>query len=276
MRRENRKSTHSKSITDKIIIYSIIGIVILTIVLMGLLIYSKSLRDDVKNGTMTLEQMTDIANKEKEKIESVSMEIGKSIEEVEKEKVKEKGKEIKNDNEKNKVDSNVNVEKKNITPVVNKTENTNTVKSKKEETKKVKDKKELIFSNPVDGEIIKDFAKDNLVYSETLKEWITHLGIDIKVGQTTMVKAAEAGTVKKIKNDPRYGLTVIIEHENGFQTVYSNLLTAEFVVENEKVEKGQSLGTVGNTASFESADESHLHFEMKKDGVNVDPKIYIK
>ena len=272
MRRENRKSTHSKSITDKIIIYSIIGIVILTIVLMGLLIYSKSLRDDVKNGTMTLEQMTDIANKEKEKIESVSMEIGKSIEEVEKEKVKE----IKNDNEKNKVDSNVNVEKKNITPVVNKTENTNTVKSKKEETKKVKDKKELIFSNPVDGEIIKDFAKDNLVYSETLKEWITHLGIDIKVGQTTMVKAAEAGTVKKIKNDPRYGLTVIIEHENGFQTVYSNLLTAEFVVENEKVEKGQSLGTVGNTASFESADESHLHFEMKKDGVNVDPKIYIK
>ena len=276
MRRKNRKSTHSKSISDKIIIYSIMGIVILTVVLMGLLIYSKSLRDDVRNGTMTLEQMTDIANKEKEKTESASTEIGKSIEEVEKEKVKEEDKKIKNDNEKNKVDSNANVEKKNVTPVVNKTKNTNTSKLNKQESKKVEDKNELIFSKPVDGEIIKDFAKDNLVYSETLKEWITHLGIDIRSEQTTMVKAVEAGTVKKIKNDPRYGLTVIVEHKNGYQTIYSNLLTAEFVVENEKIEKGQSIGTVGNTASFESSDESHLHFEMKKDGVNVDPKIYIK
>ena len=48
------------------------------------------------------------------------------------------------------------------------------------------------------------------MYSETLKEWITHLGIDIKAEKATVVKAAEAGTVKSIKNDPRYGLTVII------------------------------------------------------------------
>ena len=98
-----------------------------------------------------------------------------------------------------------------------------------------------------------------MIYSETLKEWVTHLGIDIKADKTTVVKAAEAGTVKSIKNDPRYGLTIVIDHGDGMQTVYANLLTSEFVVEGEKVEKGQSIGTVGNTAVFEIADEPHLH-----------------
>ena len=59
-------------------------------------------------------------------------------------------------------------------------------------------------------------------------------------------------------------------------TVYSNLLTSEFVVEGEKVEKGQSLGTVGNTATFEIADEPHLHFEIQKAGEAIDPSNYIE
>ena len=143
---------------------------------------------------------------------------------------------------------------------------------------KVQEKKEveLSFSMPVDGEIIKEYAKDKLVYSDTLKEWITHSGIDIKAEKTTIVKASESGTIKSIKNDPRYGLTIVIEHSAGFSTIYSNLLTAEFVVVGEKVEKGQTIGTVGNTATFEIADEPHLHFEILKDNVQIDPNMYIK
>ena len=90
------------------------------------------------------------------------------------------------------------------------------------------------------------------------------------------MKSAETGTIKSIKNDPRYGLTIVIDHANGFQTIYSNLLTSEFVVEGEKVEKGQSIGTVGNTAVFEIVDEPHLHFEILKNGIQEDPSIYIK
>ena len=137
-------------------------------------------------------------------------------------------------------------------------------------------KKELNFERPVEGEIVKEYAKDNLLYSETLQEWVTHMGIDIKANKTTVVKSSEAGTVKSIKNDPRYGLTIVIEHDDNFQTIYSNLLTSEFVVEGEKVEKEQSIGKVGNTAVFEIADEPHLHFEILKDSLPVDPTIYIK
>ena len=136
--------------------------------------------------------------------------------------------------------------------------------------------KELEFQAPVAGEIIKDFAIDNLIYSTTLEEWTTHSGIDIKADKTSVVAAAETGTVESIKNDPRFGLTIIISHENGFKTIYSNLLTTEFVSENEVVEKGQTIATVGETASFEVADESHLHFEIYKDGTPVNPTIYLK
>lgn len=135
---------------------------------------------------------------------------------------------------------------------------------------------ELVFKFPVEGEIIREYAKDKLVYSNTLGEWITHPGIDIKADKTTIVKSAAPGTVKSIKNDPRYGLTVVVEHIDGYNTVYSNLLTAEFVSVGENLSAGQTIGTVGNTASFEILDEPHLHFEILKDGEQIDPNMYLK
>ena len=132
------------------------------------------------------------------------------------------------------------------------------------------------FIFPVEGEVIKEFAKDNLIYSETLEEWITHPGIDIKADRTTIVKSVADGTVKSIKNDPRYGLTVTIEHADGYTSVYSSLLTAEFVKEGEKVTQGQTIGTVGNSAVFEVTEDNHLHFELLKDGSNINPEIYLK
>ena len=137
-------------------------------------------------------------------------------------------------------------------------------------------KDELSFCAPVSGEIIKDFAIDTLIYSNTLEEWTTHSGIDIKADKTTIVVASEKGTVESIKTDPRYGLTITISHSNGFKTIYSNLLTTEFVSEGETIEKGQTIATVGESSSFEIADEPHLHFEMYKYGNQVNPTIYLK
>ena len=162
--------------------------------------------------------------------------------------------------------------------------NTNVVESQEEQNKLVEttptnaepEKKELEFIKPVEGEISREFAKDTLVYSETLKEWVTHFGVDIKADKTTVVKAAEDGEVSAIKTDPRYGITVIINHSDGFETRYANLLTSEYVTVGEKVSKGQTIGTVGNTAAFEIADDYHLHFEMLKDNEYVSPTLYIK
>ena len=157
----------------------------------------------------------------------------------------------------------------------NKTKEEKPVENKQEETKQ-EEVKDLSFVKPADGEIVKDYSKDNLVYSSTLEEWTTHLGIDIAMQKTDVVKAVADGKVKSIKNDPRYGLTVVIEHQNGFESIYSSLLTAEFITVGEEIKQGSTIATVGNTATFEIADTTHLHFEMKKDGKNVDPNIYMK
>lgn len=132
------------------------------------------------------------------------------------------------------------------------------------------------FIMPVDnGVIMREYAKESLLFSQTLDEWVTHLGIDIQADKTAVVKASAPGTVTAIKNDPRYGLTVVIEHTKGFKTVYSNLLTAEYVSIGQTVESGQTLGTVGNTATFEILDEYHLHFEILENEENVDPNAYL-
>ena len=154
------------------------------------------------------------------------------------------------------------------------TSNTNTTNTTEQE--KEVEEKEVKFNAPIKGEIIREFAPDSLVYSNTLEEWITHSGIDIKADKTSAVTSAADGEVESIKNDPRYGLTVIVNHDGGYQTVYANLLTAEFVVEGEKIEAGQTIGTVGNTATFEISDDYHLHFELLKNGEYLNPTSHME
>lgn len=306
--RRNSRNKVNEDIGNKIIKYASIGVAVLTVIVIALLIYSESLDKEVKEGSLSREQLTNIVNKTTENTistegtETASTEMGKSVNEAksELENITNQTGNTTNSvaNTTNTITNNIRNSTKTNTSNINsnQTNNTkqnntlttatkeskenkveeNTEKQNNNEVKQTNANKELNFIKPVEGDIVKDFAKDNLLYSETLQEWTVHTGVDIKADKTTVVKSAEAGTVKSIKNDPRYGLTIVIEHENNFQTVYSNLLTSEFVVEGEKVEKEQSLGTVGNTAVFESAEEPHLHFEILKDNVQVDPSIYLK
>ena len=285
MRRETRNN-NNEEMNSKIIKYSAIGVAILAFIVISLFAFIKNLNAEVQEGTLTSEQITNILNNgtSGNSTTSASSGIGKNVNEAEQDlKDKENVIEESDDEiETNAEDENEILTTNNIkaVPSTNTTrvEKTNATESKEEkiETKKEENQVELKFEKPVEGEIVREFAVEGLIYSETLKEWTTHTGIDIKANKTSVVKSAESGTVKSIKNDPRYGLTIIIEHENGFKTVYANLLSSEFVVEGEKVKKGQSLGTVGNTAAFEVADEPHLHFEILKDSIAVDPNIYLK
>lgn len=272
MRRENRRpNLQGKKSIDKIILYAGMGVAVLAMIVFALFMYSKSLSEDAQNSTMSLEQMANMANNNAGNTESASTEIGKSVEEAENE-----IKNTTNNTNTSNTTNNTNAVKNTTNTNANQSTNKANVTTNAKPTKTEEPKREISFEKPVEGEMVREYAKDNLIYSATLEEWTTHLGMDIKAEKTTVVKSAEAGTVKSIKNDPRFGLTVVIEHEDNFQTVYSNLLTAEFVVEGEKIEKGQSIGTVGNTAVFEIADEPHLHFEIWKDSLPVDPSIYLK
>ena len=264
MRRQNRRPFSDEKETNKIIYLSISILVIAVLAFtITFIIYSNYLNKDTKIAEFKTTTIKELEELNKENSSQASSSIGKNVNEVE----KETSNETKNEVTRIAINT-TNMEKEDVATTAKPTE----VKEEKKE-EKVPDP---VFTKPVEGEIVTEFASDKLVYSNTLQEWVTHNGIDIKADKTTVVKASEEGTVKSIKNDPRYGITVVIEHLNGYSSVYSNLLTAEFVKEKEKVKKEQTIGTVGNTATFEIADEAHLHFEILKNNEYVDPSQYIK
>ena len=261
MRRENRKKAKGNSNTTVLVTGGILLLAIATFVI-TFIVYSNKLDNDLYSfDSDYLAQYTNTIGNENiinnDKQIAASSSIGKTVEESEKE--------INN----NTITSNNTIKSSN-------TSKTTSKKSSNTASNKEKVEKDPIFARPIEGEVLKEYAKDSLVYSETLKEWTTHLGIDIKAERASVVKAAADGTVKYIKNDPRYGLTIIMEHSNGFETRYCNLLTTEFVSEGEEVKKGQTIGTVGDSAIYEIVDECHLHFEILKNNENINPFEYIK
>ncbi|MFZ5986994.1 MAG: peptidoglycan DD-metalloendopeptidase family protein [Bacillota bacterium] len=131
------------------------------------------------------------------------------------------------------------------------------------------------FIMPVFGEISFEYADDKLVYSKTLDEWRAHSGVDLRADRGTPVKVVADGVVTEIKNDPRLGVMIVVEHSNGIKTVYANLASGDMVTPNQKVKQGEVIGSVGNTASFESAEPAHLHFEVLKNNEPQDPGDYL-
>ena len=270
---------HFKENEEKITLWMIIGgIIIIGILLASLIVYLLNINSSNVNEEYNVGKEIILHNDEAdEQFEDVTSEIGKSVNEAMEN--LNKNSNTQNTNVNNTNTQNENVAKVTEAPKEETAEkNTKTEKQEKVETsakaeKEVKEeeKKTEQFISPVKGEVIREFAPDSLVYSETLKEWITHNGVDLKADKGSEVVASCDGKVTSIKNDPRYGLTVIIDHKDGLRTIYANLLSAESVVEGEEVTAGQTIGTVGNSANFEIADDYHLHFEVLKNGDYVDP-----
>lgn len=275
MRRENRRREDERVKTLMYATGSVILLVIISFII-GFMFFSNKIEDDASESQFSTSKISDLVPNiitNQIDTEEASSSMGKTVNELQN---------VVENTIENTVETSV-VEENEVDTTDDKTDNTtietNTTEETPEEvmnTTTEEPKPDPVFVKPVEGDIIREFAKDKLVYSDTLQEWITHNGIDIKANKTTVVKAASSGKISSIKNDPRYGLTVTIEHDNGFKSVYANLLTAEFVTEGEAVESGQTIGTVGNTATFEILDEPHLHFEIMKDNEYVDPTIYIK
>ncbi len=127
------------------------------------------------------------------------------------------------------------------------------------------------FMLPVVGEVTKAYAPDTLTWNETLGQWRTHPGIDIKAASGAAVMASEAGVVLDTYQDDVYGYVIELGHAKGYVTRYCSLGTLELVKIGDEVVKGQVISSVGSTALMESADGPHLHFELEFDGERIMP-----
>lgn len=171
----------------------------------------------------------------------------------------------------------------NKTDDVPKTESSSSVRERSESSSKREESSSMVSEDiktqpnimPVNGDIIKPFSGGELVKDETLGVWRTHDGVDIKADVGTPVKAMNKGVVSEVKEDPLWGCCVIIDHGSGITGYYYSLSKALNVAAGDKVNAGQVIGTVGDTAECEAAELSHLHFGLKRDNSWIDPLEFI-
>ncbi|MBQ9744862.1 MAG: M23 family metallopeptidase [Clostridia bacterium] len=130
------------------------------------------------------------------------------------------------------------------------------------------------FSLPVNGVINYDYSDSVPVFSQTMGDYRTHLGVDVSAELGSKVMAVADGTVTNIWNDPFMGTCVSIQHSGNAVSIYKNLApeVAEGLVVGCTVKGGDTIGAVGETAMNEIAEEPHLHYELKINDTHVDPK----
>ena len=103
----------------------------------------------------------------------------------------------------------------------------------------------------------------------TLRTVTTNTGIDIAVQAGTPVAAVAAGEVSRIWWIPSYGNLVILNHHNGYRTIYTHLADID-VVEGQNISEGDVIGTSGD-----SMDGPRLHFEVWKDRDKQNPEQWL-
>ena len=143
------------------------------------------------------------------------------------------------------------------------------VKEQSEVETTVKTKKSNNSSNsfmwPVKGEIVSNFGnKSNGLYND---------GINISAPKDTSFKASEDGVVAYVGNELRgYGTIILIKHNNNWISAYAHCAGVK-VSRGDKVEKGQIIGTVGQTGNVNSP---QLYFSLRNGREAVDPLKYLQ
>ncbi|HEY7480137.1 MAG TPA: M23 family metallopeptidase [Gemmatimonadales bacterium] len=99
-----------------------------------------------------------------------------------------------------------------------------------------------------------------------------HPGLDIAVPVGTLVRASGGATVNQIGEDPEYGLYVLLDHPEEYQTMYGHL-SRIIVTDGQIVEAGEVIGLSGNSGRSTAP---HLHFEIRQRGTSLDPRTMVK
>ena len=122
---------------------------------------------------------------------------------------------------------------------------------------------------PVEGRIIFRFGRDTLASGAVIRR----NGIGIAAATGTPIKAVSGGRVALVQRLGTYGLTVAVEHGNGFFSLYMQLAAASVSV-GETIQKGATVGSVGGENTAEGA---HLYFEIRGENqIALDPADWLR
>lgn len=117
------------------------------------------------------------------------------------------------------------------------------------------------FIKPVKGGITSSY------FGDCVDRANAHKGHDWAVPSGTSVKASEKGVVKMAYYSDSYGYNVLIWHSDTLETRYAHM-SELYVKQGDRVKRGQILGLSGNTGDSTGP---HLHFEVIKNGIRINP-----
>lgn len=121
--------------------------------------------------------------------------------------------------------------------------------------------------------IVNDYG---FYHNVTLNKYYEHKGVDFIAEVGTQVLAVDDGVVESIyKDDVLTGTEITVDHGDGVKTTYRFIAVDEDMTVGKRVSRGDVLGTVAEASGEEYKDGAHLHFEIKKDGKQVDPATYL-
>lgn len=123
---------------------------------------------------------------------------------------------------------------------------------------------------PLGSFITKDYSGDAVVYSNTMQDWRVHTGVDFGDNRGQSVLAMADGTVTDVREDVLWGVVVTIDHGDGIAARYCGLEKGSTPEVDTEVERGVVIGKVGEIP-VESKDGPHLHLEVRRNGVRIDP-----
>lgn len=121
---------------------------------------------------------------------------------------------------------------------------------------------------PVKGWVTSNFGMRNSPFTGKLK---MHEGLDVAARTGTPVYATADGIVSRAETAPGYGKLVIIDHGYGYKTYFGHN-SKIFVKVGQRVKRGDKISAVGNTGSSTG---SHLHYEVRRNGVPLNPRKYL-
>jgi murein DD-endopeptidase MepM/ murein hydrolase activator NlpD len=138
--------------------------------------------------------------------------------------------------------------------------------------KDLSDKNEILQTtpsiSPTSGWISSNFGSRISPFSGDLSQ---HRGLDIAADMGTPIRAPATGIVTAATVDPGYGKVITIDHGHGIITRYGHC-SQMYVKPGQRVRRGDTIGAVGNTGRSTGP---HLHYEVRLQGVPVNPERYI-
>ena len=129
---------------------------------------------------------------------------------------------------------------------------------------------------PVSGNVLMEYSPDNLIYDATLDQFRTNDSISIAGAENEDVFAAADGVVVEVGCLDEIGNYVVLDHGNGFETTYGQLEGNIPVAKDQKIVKGQKIGSIGSPSWYSVAIGAHVDFQVTVNGEPANPLDFLE